>query len=129
MAISGKWVLHFSWGCTGNYGQTTFDFNPDGTFSGGGFSGFWHQQDGTLLLVFADGPAQYGGTVTGKVGSGAMSTFDGTPGGCWYLTEQGVIGAAEAADSNTGQPADVAGRSVNTSEVASGGLDAAGNRI
>lgn len=136
MAISGTWVLHYSWGCTGNYGQVTFAFSPDGSFSGGGLSGFWRQQDGTLLLGFAAGPAQYGGTVAGGVGTGAMSTFDGTPGGCWYLTRQGTAGVAESADSRAGQPADAAGRGADTagrgadtSGAASEDLDAAGNPV
>ena len=110
MTISGPWVLHFSWGCTDDYGRVGLVFDPDGTFSGGGFSGAWRQQDGTLLLRFADGPAQYGGTVTGTAGAGAMSSFDGSPGGCWYLARQGSAGGPGSADSSAGQPADAAGR-------------------
>lgn len=129
MTISGPWVLHFSWGCTDDYGRVTLEFNPDGTFSGGGFSGSWRQHDGTLLLRFADGPAQYGGTITGSAGVGAMSTFDGSPGGCWYLIRPGSSGGSEAADSSAGQPADVAGRRLDSAGPAPGELDAAGNRI
>ncbi|MUN63002.1 hypothetical protein GMA12_07580 [Kocuria sediminis] len=129
MTISGTWVLHYSWGCTGNYGRASFDFRADGTFSGGGFSGSWRQLDGTLLLRFADGPAQYGGTITGHVGTGAMSTFDGSLNGCWYLIEQGAAGSAGQADHGAGQPADVAGRRAEPGAAAPGELDAAGNRI
>ncbi len=129
VTISGPWVLHFSWGCTDDYGRVSLAFNPDGTFSGGGFSGAWRQHDGTLLLRFADGPAQYGGTITGSAGAGAMSSFDGTPGGCWYLTRQGATGEPEPADSSAGQPADVAGRRRDSAGTAPGELDAAGNRI
>lgn len=129
MTISGTWVLHYSWGCTGEHGRTSLDFRADGTFSGGGFSGSWRQQDGTLLLRFADGPAQYGGTVSGHVGTGAMSTFDGSLSGCWYLVERGAAGGTEPADSGAGQPADVAGRGVPPGGASSGALDAAGNRI
>ncbi|MGQ1838469.1 hypothetical protein ACT4S2_08430 [Kocuria turfanensis] len=129
MAISGTWVLHYSWGCTGNYGRASFDFRAEGTFSGGGFSGSWRQLDGTLLLRFADGPAQYGGTVTGRVGTGAMSTFDGSLNGCWYLIEQGAAGSGEPSDRGADQPADVAGRRTETGEAAPAELDAAGNRI
>ncbi len=60
VTISGPWVLHFSWGCTDDYGRVGLVFDPDGTFSGGGFSGAWRQRDGTLLLRFADGPAPVG---------------------------------------------------------------------
>lgn len=129
MTISGPWVLHFSWGCTDDYGRVTFAFNPDGTFSGGGLSGAWRQHDGTLLLRFADGPAQYGGTVTGSAGAGAMSCFDGSPGGCWYLVRQGSADGAVPADSSAGQPADAAGRRPASAGTAPGALDAAGNRI
>lgn len=139
MTISGPWVLHFSWGCTDDYGRVGLAFNPDGTFSGGGFSGAWRQHDGTLLLRFAEGPAQYGGTVTGSAGAGAMSSFDGSPGGCWYLVSQGSDDGPESADSSAGQPADVAGRrldsagtapgELDSTGTASGELDAAGNRI
>ena len=129
VTITGPWVLHFSWGCTDDYGRVGLAFNPDGTFSGGGFSGAWRQHDGTLLLRFADGPAQYGGTVTGSAGAGAMTSFDGSPGGCWYLVRKGSGGGPESADSTAGQPADVAGRKLDSAGTAPGELDAAGNRI
>jgi len=93
MSVSGPWTLHFSWGCTSNYGQLPVTFNPDGTFSGN-LTGRWVQQDGTLLLSFDTGPAKYGGTVDGNVGSGASSTFNGLN-GCWYLTRQGTVGIQE----------------------------------
>lgn len=90
--ISGNWILHFSWGCSSNYGQLGITFNNNGTFTGP-LSGKWVQQDGTLLLSFDTGPAKYGGTVDGNVGSGASSTFTGLN-GCWYLTKQGTVGIA-----------------------------------
>jgi hypothetical protein len=95
MSVSGNWTLHFSWGCGNNYGQQALTFNANGTF-GGTLPGKWLQQDGTLLLSFDGGPAKYGGTVDGNVGSGAMSTFAGLN-GCWYLTKQGTVGLAPAA--------------------------------
>ena|SRR5262249_18515018 len=108
MPVSGNWILHFSWGCTPTYGQTPITFNANGTFSGP-FTGKWAQQDGTLLLSFDNGPAKYGGTVDGNVGSGAMSTFAAPPNGCWYLTKQGTAGiVAEAADARK-QSHDAAG--------------------
>ncbi|MFF0988816.1 hypothetical protein [Kocuria nitroreducens] len=139
MTISGPWVLHFSWGCTDDYGRVGLVFNADGSFSGGGFSGAWRQHDGTLLLRFVDGPAQYGGTLTGSAGAGAMSSFDGSPGGCWYLVRRESAGWPDSADSSAGQPADVAGRRLDSAGTAPGELgsagtapgelDAAGNRI
>src|SRR5215469_10035900 len=93
MSVSGPWILHFSWGCSNVYLQSQIDFNAGGTF-GGQFTGRWVQQDGTLLLSFDTGPAKYGGTVDGNVGSGASSTFNGLN-GCWYLTRQGTVGIQE----------------------------------
>lgn len=94
MSVSGPWTLHFSWGCTNNYGQASIVFNSNGTF-GGSLPGKWILQDGTLLLSFDTGPAKYGGTIAGNVGSGASSTFDGTANGCWYLIKQGTVGIQE----------------------------------
>jgi hypothetical protein len=90
MSISGIWVLHFSWGCTNNYSPVNITFNPNGTFTGPG-TGQWRQRDGTVMLSFDTGPAKYGGTVNGNVGSGASSTFAGLN-GCWYLVKQGTSG-------------------------------------
>jgi len=89
MSVNGPWTLHFSWGCTSNYSQLPVTFNPNGTFSGN-LPGKWVQQDGTLLLSFDGGPAKYGGTVDGNVGSGASSTFAGLN-GCWYLTRRAAL--------------------------------------
>lgn len=110
MAVNGPWILHFSWGCSNVYFQSQIDFNVDGTF-GGQFTGKWVQQDGTLLLSYDGGPAKYGGTIDGNVGSGAMSTFSGFN-GCWYLARQGNIGAPvhDAAETAGHRPArDAAG--------------------
>ena len=94
MSVSGNWIGHYSWGCSSTYGQFNITFNSNSTFSGT-FAGKWVQQDGTLLLSFDSGPAKYGGTVDGNVGSGAMSTFAGSN-GCWYLTKTGTVGIAAA---------------------------------
>jgi hypothetical protein len=94
MSVSGNWILHFSWGCTNSYSQSNITFNANGTF-GGTLHGKWVQQDGTLLLSFDTGPAKYGGTIDGNVGSGAMSTFAGLN-GCWYLTKEGTAGIVAA---------------------------------
>jgi hypothetical protein len=93
MAIPGTWTLHYSWGVTSSYAQAALTFNPDGTFSGAG-NGQWRLRDGTLQLSFNTGPAKYGGTVDGNVGSGAMSTFAGLN-GVWYLVRQGTAGLEE----------------------------------
>jgi len=95
MTVSGNWTLHYSWGCTDNYGQVNIAFNTDGTF-GGALGGKWVQQDGTLLLGFNGGPAKYGGTLDGNVGVGSSSTFAGLD-GCWYLTREGTIGIRASA--------------------------------
>lgn len=92
MSVSGAWVLHFSWGCSLQYGSVDITFNNNGTFTGGG-NGQWREQDGTLLMIWDTGPAKYGGNVTGNAGSGSMTTFNApnsAGNGCWFLTRQGV---------------------------------------
>jgi hypothetical protein len=111
-AISGDWVLHYSWGSTTNYGQAPLTFNGDGTFAGAA-AGQWRMRDGSLLLSFNTGPAKYAGTVDSNVGTGEMSTFAGLD-GSWYLTRRGIVGVME--DQSGGalarqQPMDVAGTS------------------
>ena len=106
--ISGAWVLHFSWGCTGHYSPVNLTFNGNGTFSGGA-QGKWVQQDGTILLSFDTGPAKYAGNLDSHVGVGAMSTFSGLD-GCWYLSKQGTTGLApEQATAGQTGTIDVAG--------------------
>jgi len=92
-AISGSWLLHFSWGSTLFYGQAGVTFNGDGTF-GGAYTGQWRMRDGGLLLSFDSGPAKYFGTVDGNVATGEMSTFAGLD-GSWYLTRRGIVGVLE----------------------------------
>ncbi len=89
-ALADAWMLHYSWGCTDPYAQTTLMFHDDGSFTGE-LSGRWHQQDGTLLLSFDAGSARYAGTLAGDVATGVMSTFDGAD-GCWRLTRKGATG-------------------------------------
>jgi hypothetical protein len=111
--ISGNWVLHYSWGCTNAYGQTTLTFNSNGTFSGP-YTGQWRQREGTLLLSFNSGPAKYAGTLDGNVATGAQSTFAGLS-GCWYMTNQGITGLREGAvapGAGVAQSYDVAGNPV-----------------
>jgi hypothetical protein len=91
MSVSGTWILHYSWGPTNNYTQSSILFNSNGTFVNGSTTGKWRQQDGTLLLAFDTGPAKYAGLIDGNIGSGAMTTFNGLN-GCWYLTKQGTTG-------------------------------------
>ncbi|MGW6281324.1 M4 family metallopeptidase [Kribbella sp. NPDC055071] len=109
-AISGTWILHYSWGSTTNYGQTAITFNGDGTFTGSS-AGQWRMHDGTLLLSFNTGPAKYAGTVDGHVGNGEMSTFTGLD-GSWYVTRQGIVGVLEDVSGGAlsrQQPLDAAG--------------------
>src|SRR6476469_5524932 len=34
MSLPGAWMLHYSWGATSSYAQTTLTLKSDGTFSG-----------------------------------------------------------------------------------------------
>jgi hypothetical protein len=97
MPISGDWTLHYSWGCTKAYNPTLINFNTDGTFLDGTFPnqspGLWIQEGSTILWIYNNGPAKFGGTIHGNVGSGAMSTFTGAN-GCWYLVKEGTADSA-----------------------------------
>src|SRR4051794_41532744 len=95
MSLPGAWVLHYSWGATTSYAQTTLTLKNDGTFSGAG-NGKWRIRDGTLLLSFDGGPAKYGGAIDGSGGPRAVSTLAGLK-GTWDLTRQGAGGVAGAA--------------------------------
>jgi hypothetical protein len=106
--LPGNYTLHFSWGCTGHYGDVVDTFNAGGTLSSGGVVvGKWVQQDGTVMWEYTTGPAKYGGTMTGPVGAGVSSTFAGLN-GCWYLTAQGITGGP--AHSAGHQPSQAGGR-------------------
>jgi hypothetical protein len=113
-AVSGAWVLHYSWGCTSSYSTAPITFNPGnpGTLtSGGGNSGKWWQQDGTIIWKYDNGPANYGGNITGNDGSGVSSTYAGLN-GCWYLLREGTVGltASKAQETHAeGQTHDAAG--------------------
>jgi hypothetical protein len=106
--LAGDWVLHYSWGCDGNFSTLNLTFNSDGTIRGPE-TGTWVQQDGTILMSFDSGPGKYGGTLNGPIGSGAMSTFSGSN-GCWYLSKVGTTGLApQLARGGRAAPFDVAG--------------------
>jgi hypothetical protein len=115
MAISGSWTLHYSWGNTSSYASTPITFNPDGSFTGPA-TGNWRQKAGTIMLTFDGGPAKYGGTVNGSIGSGAMSTFAGLD-GYWYLSKDGTTGVVpqQAVGGGEDQPATADGCSLTLS--------------
>lgn len=115
MAVEGNWTLHYSWGFTSNYAQAPITFNSDGTF-GGTYGGKWRQLAGTLMLTFDRGPAKYGGTINGNIGSGMMSTFSGLD-GFWYLSEEGTTGILPAdAKIEAAQPAAADGTPISAAE-------------
>lgn len=116
MTVQGNWTLHYSWGFTGNYTQAPIIFNSNGTF-GGAYSGKWRQLAGTIMLNFTSGPANYGGTVNGNIGSGVMSTFSGLD-GFWYLSEAGTTGIlpAEAESQESAQIARADGTPISAQE-------------
>jgi hypothetical protein len=96
MIASGNWVLHFSWGCTPLYWSVDITFHNDGTITGEAGPGHWEQQNGTLMMSWAKGPAKYSGTVDGYAASGAMTAFDGSQNGCWYLLQETDLRLREA---------------------------------
>jgi hypothetical protein len=102
-AVNGAYTLHYSWGCTSHYNDTSITFNAAaGTFvTGDGGNGIFGQANDDLFWQYTPNRTTYGGTIDGSVGSGASSTTSGAN-GCWYLTASGTTGAprhAEAPDS------------------------------
>ena len=88
MSIVGEWTLHYSWGCSGSYGQTTVTFTPAGKFTtGDGYSGQWAVVGSNVQFVFEPTPsAVYSGNVVGGAMSGMMTNFHLGEQGCWYAT-------------------------------------------
>jgi hypothetical protein len=119
--VAGNWTLHYSWAATGSYAQVGIVFNLDGTFTGS-VTGTWRQKAGTIMLSFDGGPAKYGGTVNGNIGSGLMSTFSGLD-GVWYLSKQGTTGIApeETVGQEVVQPAHADGNEIPLRELAGAG--------
>jgi hypothetical protein len=108
MSIAGSWTLHFSWGCTGGYGQTSLTFNANGTFAtGDGFHGQWSVVGGNVQFVYEPTPsAVYSGNVTGAAMVGMQTNFHTGGAGCWYATTP-TIPAAQAATTKVAQAAQV----------------------
>jgi hypothetical protein len=85
MSVNGEWMLHYDWGCTGNYYQAPITFNSDGTFNAPNYIGRWAQNEGKIEWRF-DGPGPdtvYSGDVVDAAMVGISSTFAGKN-GCWY---------------------------------------------
>ncbi len=86
MSLAGNWTLHYSWGCSGSYGNTSLTFNANGTFKDGqGHSGQWASLVGQVQFVYEPTPsAVYSGNVSGGTMSGMMTNFHLGEQGCWY---------------------------------------------
>jgi len=99
MSIAGNWTLHFSWGCTGGYSQTSLTINTDGTFkTGDGYHGQWAVLSGNVQIVFEPTPAAvYSGNVIGGAMAGMMTNFSLKGQGCWYALLP-TIPAAQATE-------------------------------
>jgi hypothetical protein len=102
MSIAGNWTLHYSWGCSGGYGQTSLTFNANGTFNtGDGYHGQWTVVAGNVQFVFEPAPmAVYSGNVTGGAMVGMMTNLSLKEQGCWYATLP-TIPAAQAVKTQT----------------------------
>ena len=88
MSIVGEWTLHYSWGCSGSYAQSTVTFTAAGKFTtGDGYSGQWAVVGGNVQFVYEPTPsAVYSGNVTGGAMVGMMTNFRLGEHGCWYAT-------------------------------------------
>lgn len=96
MSIAGQWTLHYSWGCSGSYSQTTLTFTSAGKFTDGfGGSGQWSVLGGNVQWVYEPTPsAVYSGNVIGGAMCGMMTNFHLGLQGCWYATTAQIPGAA-----------------------------------
>jgi len=108
MSIAGNWTLHYSWGCSGGYGQTSLTFNTNGTFkTGDGYQGQWAVVGGNVQFVYEPAPAAvYSGNVTGAAMVGMMTNFKLKGQGCWYATTT-TIPAGVAAQSDVTHAANI----------------------
>src|SRR5215471_16940513 len=88
MSIVGKWTLFYSFGCSGQYNQSTVTFANNGTFqTGDGFSGQWASVAGNVHWVYEPTfSAVYFGNVIGGAMNGMMTNFKIGAQGCWYAT-------------------------------------------
>ena len=84
MSAVGTWNVFFDWGCNGSPGQFTITFNSDGSTSTGGS---WAEVAGMLMFNWTSGPAVYSANVAGGSMTGMMTTFTGTN-GCWWALSQ-----------------------------------------
>ena len=89
MSVVGNWTLHYSWRCTGEYGNTPITFNANGTFASAPYTGKWVQNDGKIIFKIDQAPnSVYGGDEVGSAMLGISSTFAGLN-GCWYAIQTG----------------------------------------
>jgi hypothetical protein len=105
VSISGQWTLHYSWGCSGSYGNSLITFNNDGTFSNPPYTGRWSQTNDNLILRFDQAPnTVYAGVLNGGAMVGNQTNW--TISGCFYAT----AGAGSAfAEAQAGEQLDPAG--------------------
>ena len=98
MSVSGQFSLHYSFGCSGNYANSTVTFNANGTFStGDGFHGRWSQTNGNIIWRYDGDSAIYAGVVNGGAIVGNMINFHLNAAGCFYC-DSSSNKAAVAAD-------------------------------
>ena len=76
MSLPGAWVLHYSWGATSSYVQTTLTLKNDGTFSGAG-NGNGGSVTERYCSASTVGRRSTAARSTAASASGAMSTFAG----------------------------------------------------
>jgi hypothetical protein len=87
--ITGDWVVHYSWDCTGTYSTGTLAFYSDDTFnvdSDATLWGTWTLTGDNVDFMFDEYPnTHYIGALdsTGDYMSGTMDNADAMT-GCWY---------------------------------------------
>lgn len=86
MSVPGTWNLHYDWGCSGNYSQTSITFNSNGTFTDGqGSNGTWASHDGQIIFQFTNNVSYAASVVESAMVGISFAPPSGS--GCWYAVK------------------------------------------
>ena len=100
VSIVGNWTLHYDWGSDGTYSTSPMTVAAGGTWSGGGYTGRWIQEEGMFMFTFNNSETTYAGNKASGSITGVMTTFlNGGLEGSFYMLKTGasLVAAAVAA--------------------------------
>lgn len=98
VGITGSWTLHYDWGSDGSFNTVGMTVNAGGTWSGGGYTGRWVQEEGMFMFTFNNSETTYAGNKASGSITGVMTTFlpNGLE-GSFYMLKVGASLAETAA--------------------------------